>query len=355
MPLPAGDVRRYDPSTMNVNPLGVVLEARSFLRPIAWRDTTPEPASLDGCLVFPRDRRARSFDGTEIAYSVHGSGGPWVALVPGFVCNDTFWTYLVPALKDAYRVIVWDPRGLGMSGLPRSPGYRARNLSREDFAIENIARDLLAVLDAEDVSEAALVGHSMGGQTILESYRQFPDRVSALVSLTAPFESPLRTFYGHDFAGMFRAFSTAVFAMPRPSVMVWRALFLANPSFTHRVAQMLRALGPDARVEDLQRYYRHLAYLDPLVVAKMAEAMHEHSAADVLAAVKVPTLIVAGTLDTFTPVSLAQSMHEKIEHSELVVVEGASHGAVVEKPDEVNAAVRSFLDRHLAAPPAGSP
>jgi 3-oxoadipate enol-lactonase len=340
---------------MKLDPLSALLEARSFLRPIDWRGTTPEPNDLDGCLVFPRDRRARSFDGTRIAYSVHGSAGPWVALVPGFVCQDSFWTYLVPALRDAYRVIVWDPRGLGASGLPRAPGYRARNLSRDDFTIEHLSRDLEAVLDAEGVRQAALVGHSMGGQTILESYRRFPRRVSALVSLTAPFESPLRTFYGHDFEGMFRAFSTMVFAVPRPAVLLWRALFLANPGFTHRVAQMLRALGPDATVEDMAKYYRHLAYLDPLVVAKMAEAMHEHSGADVLPTVRVPTLIVAATLDTFTPVSLARSMHEQIAHSELVVVEGASHGAVVEKPDEVNAAVRSFLDRHLRSDTAASP
>jgi pimeloyl-ACP methyl ester carboxylesterase len=336
---------------MDVNPLAVLAEARSFLRPIAWRDTSPAPIDLEGCLVFPRTQRTASFDGTQIAYSVHGKGGPWVALVPGFVCNDTFWTYLVPALSDAYRVIVWDPRGLGQSGLPRAPGYRARKLSSDDFAIENVARDLRAVLDAEDVDRAALVGHSMGGQTILEAYRRFPERVSALVSLTAPFESPLRTFYGHDFEGVFKAFSTAVFAMPRPAVLLWRALLLANPSFTHRVAQMSRALGPDARVEDMGRYYRHLAYLDPLVVSKMAEAMHAHSAADVLPTVKVPTLVVAATLDTFTPVALARSMHEQIPHSELVVIEGASHGAVVEKPDEVNGAMRSFLDRHLLAPP----
>ncbi|HJP64858.1 MAG TPA: alpha/beta hydrolase [Actinomycetota bacterium] len=341
---------------MKVDALSVVMEARSFLRPPGWRDTDPEPADLDGSLVFPRDRRVRSFDGTGIAYSVHGSSGPWVALVPGFVCNDTFWTYLVPALSDAYQVIVWDPRGLGASGLPRPPGYRARNLSREDFTIENLSRDLEAVLDQEAVDAVALIGHSMGGQTILESYRRFPRRVSALVSLTGPFESPLRTFYGHDFAGMFRAFSTMVYAMPRPAaVALWRTLLLANPPFTHRVAQMLRALGPDARVQDMAKYYRHLAYLDPLVVAKMAEAMHQHSAAEVLPTVTVPTLIVAATLDTFTPVSLARSMHEQIAHSELVVVEGASHGAVVEKPSEVNAAVRSFLDRHLmaAAPSTG--
>ncbi|MFN2590444.1 MAG: alpha/beta hydrolase [Actinomycetota bacterium] len=332
---------------MDVNPVAMLAEARQLLRPIGWRGTVPGPADLDGCLVFPRDRRARSFDGTAIAYSVHGSRGPWVALVPGFICQDTFWTYLVPALQDAYRVIVWDPRGLGLSGMPRAPGYRARKLTRDDFSVEAVARDLEAVLDAEGARKAALIGHSMGGQTILEAYRQFPERISALVSLTAPFESPLRTFYGHDFSGMFRAFSAMAFAMPRPAIVLWRLLFVANPVFTHRVAQMLRALGPDAKVDDMHRYYRHLAFLDPLVVSKMAEAMHAHSAADVLPTVRVPTLVIAATLDTFTPVSLARFMHEQIADSELVVVDGASHGAVVEKPSEVNAAVRSFLDLHL--------
>lgn len=96
----------------------------------------------------------------------------------------------------------------------------------------------------------------------------------------------------------------------------------------------------------MEAYYRHMAFLDPLVMMKMAEAMRSHSAADVLETIRVPTLIVAGTLDTFTPVALAQAMHERIANSELVVLDGTSHGAVIEKPNEVNAAVRDFLTRH---------
>jgi pimeloyl-ACP methyl ester carboxylesterase len=328
-----------------VDVAGFLNDARSFLRPIGWR-ASPRPSDLEGALLFERDRRVGSFDGTEIAYGVYGDSGPWVILVPGFVCPDNFWKYLLPDLARDHRVVVYDSRGLGLSGMPRRPGYRARNLSSEDFSIANHARDILAVLDAEGATKAALIGHSMGGQTILEFYRRSPDRVSALVSLTGPFESPIRTFYGRDFTNVFRGADQVLRLFPRPTILLWRALLLANPAVPHTAAQLARALGPLAKQEDMESYYRHMAFIDPLVMMKMAEAMRSHSAADVLETIRVPTLIIAGTLDMFTPPALAEAMHHRIAKSELVVLDGASHGAVIEKPNEVNAAVRDFLTRH---------
>ena len=330
---------------MPLDPSALLSEGRRFVRPIAWRGTEPDPSAVDS-LLFPRERRARSFDGTPIAYSVFGRKGSWVALVPGYCCPDNFWKYLVPALRERHRVIVWDLRGLGLSGLPREPGYRARNLSIDDFSIEANARDLEAVLDDAGARRAALVGHSMGGQIILEAYRRFPDRVSALVSLTAPFESPIRTFYGRDFTRFVQAVNATIRSFPRPAIVLWRALF-ANPTLSNKLAQLIRALGPHAKVEDMAPYYRHMAGLDPLIMLKMAEAMRTHSAADVLPSVKVPTLIVTGTLDTFTPPAIGEAMREEIPRAELVVIDEASHGAVIEKPDEVNAAVLDFLRRRV--------
>jgi pimeloyl-ACP methyl ester carboxylesterase len=336
---------------MLLDPTAPLRALRHALRPIGWRSTSPHPAELEGCLIFKRDRRVRSFDGTEIAYTVEGHTGPWVVLVPGFSCPDNFWRYLVPALTDRYRVIVYDLRGQGLSGLPRPPGYRAMRLSPEDFAIPNHAKDVAAILDKEGVDQAALIGHSMGVQIILEAYREFPERVRALVSLTGPFESPLKTFYGRNFNNIFHGLRITLEAMPRPALLLWRALFLANPGFTHRLAQFGRSLGPDARLEDMAPYYRHMAFLDPVVMLKMVESMRSHSAADLLSKVDAPTLVVAADLDMFTPVALAKVMDETLPDSELVVIEGAGHGAVIEKPDQVNEAVRSFLDRRMDAQP----
>ena len=326
----------------------VLRAAGDFLRPAGWRGLTPDERGLEGCLLFPRDKRVTSFDGTQIAYSVFGSRGPWVALVPGFCCPDNFWRYLLPELRKRYRVIVYDLRGLGLSGLPRRAGRRARSLSADDFTIENHVRDLEAVLDAERVKRAALLGHSMGGQIVLEAYRDFAEQISAVVFLTAPYESATRALYGRDLDTAFRGLELAIRALPRASVLLWRSLFLANPALTHRMAQVVRALGASAKAEDMATYYRHMAFLDPIVLMKMAHAMRAHSAADVVPTIDVPTLIVAGSADTFAPPRLAKAMHLAIPHSEIVFLEEGTHGAIIEFPEEVNRAVTSFLARHLA-------
>lgn len=155
-----------------VDPAALAQLGWDLLRPVGWRGKTPDPDDLDGSLIFERDGFAQSPDGTEIAYAVHGHAGPWVALVPGFVCPDNFWKYLLPELAQNYRVIIYDLRGLGRSGTPREPGRRARNLSPEDFSIPKQVRDLKAVMDAAGAQRAALIGHSMGGQIILEAYEQ---------------------------------------------------------------------------------------------------------------------------------------------------------------------------------------
>lgn len=322
--------------------------ARDLVRPFAWRGRGPGPEHRGGAGLFHKPRRVSSSDGTPIAYTVLGKSGPWVALVPGFVCPDSHWRYLAPDLARDHRVVVWDLRGLGQSGLPRPPGYRAGNLRMEDFSIEVLAGDLEAVLDDAGAERAALVGHSMGGQTILEAYRRSPGRIAALAFVTAPYESAMRTFYGRDVTALTRALDRAVRLLPRPlPVMAWRSLLLVDPRVPHALGRLVRALGPDARVEDMAEYYRHLGLLDPLVVLRMAEAMRAHSAEDVLPTVGVPSLVLAADMDTFCPMGVAESMHRRIPGADLVVIAGAAHAAIVEKPRDVNAAVRRFLERHL--------
>jgi pimeloyl-ACP methyl ester carboxylesterase len=306
---------------------------------------------VEGGTLFPKDRCIVSFDGTHIAYTFLGTqkkGQPTVVLCAGYVCPDNFWKYLAPALARKYRVLVWNYRGSGASGSPREPGYRARNFTASDFTMDKYARDLKEILDHEDIDEIVVVGHSMGVQVCLESYRLMPDRVKAIVSVTGPYASPLRTFYNSTLGPrVFPAVRTVMNVFPRPMKVLWRALF--KSPLPHPGAIRLGALGPKAKAEDMRPYYEHMAELDLLVMMKMVEGMHLHSAEDLLRSIDAPTLVIVGDQDNFTPPWLGRVMASRIPIAELVVVPGGTHGTIIEEPKIVNKAIIDFLGRHLNA------
>ncbi|HEX9696629.1 MAG TPA: alpha/beta hydrolase [Actinomycetota bacterium] len=297
--------------------------------------------------LFPKDRCIVSFDGTHIAYTMLGSGdGPVIALCAGYVCPDNFWTYLAPELAKRARVLIWNYRGAGVSGMPREPGFWARGVSVEDFAVRNYAKDLKAILDHEGIDKIALVGHSMGAQVCLESYRLMPERVVALVSISGPFSSPVRTFYNLAmFPKIFAVARVGINAFPRPAHGVWRALF--KTGLPHAVARATGAIGSKCKADDMAAYYEHMAELDPIVMMKMAEAMHRHSAEDLLRHIQVPALVITGDRDNFTPPWIGRIMASRIPVAEQVVIEGGSHAAIIEEPQIVNDAVTDFLKRHV--------
>lgn len=300
----------------------------------------------EGGTLFPKDRCVVSFDGTHIAYMIKGRSGPVVALCAGYCCPDNFWKYLAPALSKKYRVLIWNYRGCGVSGMPREPGYRARNYSVEDFRMDRYAQDLKTILDHEKIDEVILVGHSMGTQVCLETYRIMPNRVRALVSITGPYSSALHTLYNTTIAPRLFPLVRQVLGKIPPAKPIWRAAF--RSPLTHPVAIQLGALGPMTKVEDMKPYYEHLSDLDPLVMLKMAEAMHEHSAEDLLRKLDVPALIVVGERDNFVPPWLGHVMTSRIPVAELVTVPGGTHGTIIENPRLVNRSVLDFLERHLS-------
>lgn len=301
-----------------------------------------------GGTLFPKDRCVVSFDGTHLAYTIQGKGDHVVALCAGFCCPDNFWRYLAPALARKYRVLIWNYRGSGVSGMPREPGYRARNYTVEDFRLDRYARDLKEILDHEGISKVALIGHSMGSQVCLEAYRLMPNRVSAYVSITGPYASAIHTFYNTTIAPrVFPLASVLLGRLPAAFAPVWRALFRSG--LPHPLAIRLGVLSELTKSEDMRTYYDHLATLDPQVVLKMAQAMHEHTAEDILRKVKVPSLVVVGDRDNFVPPWLGHVMASRIPMAELVNVPGGTHGTIIEFPKLVNKAVVGFLDRALGA------
>lgn len=298
--------------------------------------------------VFAKDRRTTVSDGTTIAYTVRGDGTRTPAVFAnGWSCSDAYWAFLVPALIErGHPCVIPDTRGNGLSGLPRPPGRGAKDLLPGDMSVARMGRDLVEVLDHAGVERAVFIGHSMGVQTMLESYRHAPERAVALVAVAGPYENPLHTFYG---VSLVHHIFPLAYAVVRNAPELLRPLWsgIRHVHFGHAAARFLRAAGPKSTVEAMAPYLLHMATRDPAVLMEAVAAMRTHSAADLLPHISVPTLILAATLDTFTPPRGQKRMHELVPGSEIVWFDEAGHTLPIEEPDAIAAAIDDFLTRRV--------
>jgi 3-oxoadipate enol-lactonase len=295
--------------------------------------------SLPPGVYWPKDRSVRSDDGAEITYTFLGpDDGQVVALCSGFLCPDTWWYYLAPALADAgYRVLLFHYRGIATSTLPPRSGPDA-------FTVDRFAADLRAIADEEDLTDLAIVGHSMGVQVMLEAYRLLRRRTIGVVALTGPYASPVHTLYGRREMVVVYEFARLLFRLTLPPVLrfAWRAGWTHLPFLT--VGRAVRAFGPRTSDEIVDSYVRHAAQMDPQLVLRIAQGMHAHTAMDLLPDVHVPALVVVGGKDPFSPPHLGQEMVDEMPDAILRTVPDGTHGTILEYPDMVNAFVLEFLE-----------
>lgn len=116
-----------------------------------------------------RAQTVSSFDRISIAYETRGDGDA-VVLVHGWSCDRTYWEGQLDHFARAYRVVILDLAGHGESGRERS-----------GWTISAFGEDVTAVVRELDPERVVLVGHSMGGDVILEAALRLPGRVAGLV------------------------------------------------------------------------------------------------------------------------------------------------------------------------------
>jgi pimeloyl-ACP methyl ester carboxylesterase len=282
-------------------------------------------------------------DGSPIYYRCLGTetGALPVVLSDGIGCDGYVWKYLERALAPSRRLIHWHYRGHGNTPEPRD---------RRRVSVPDLADDLAAVMDAAGAERAVLAGHSMGVQVCLEAFRRSRERVAGLVLMCGAYGNPLRTFKGS--AALESALPWISFAVnraPRLIGAVWKNLVPTRAAFA--IAARTELNAELIRLEDFMPYLEHIARVDlPLFVEMLGHA-GRHSAREILPTIDVPTLLIAGERDGFTPRELSEEMARSIPGATLLVVEGGSHTAPIERPQLVNEAVERFV-RGLDPPAA---
>ncbi len=250
-----------------------------------------------------------------MAYEVRGTGQP-VVLVHGHPFNRSMWGAQVAFLACSYQVITYDLRGYGQSS-------GASTL----VPLERFAEDLEALRVALQLDFFALAGLSMGGQIALEYYRQHPDRVRALLLLDtfATLDSPARRQDRLDTAAQLEQLGMAQHAREVLPKMVAPATLREQPAVAEAVLTMMQTTPPQGAAGALRGRAERRDYTS------------------MLAKISVPTLVLVGRDDVFTPVADAVFMQERIAGAQLCVVEGAGHLPPMETPRECNAALNQFL------------
>lgn len=252
-------------------------------------------------------------DGRSIAYAVLGAGDDVVVLVHGYGGDKNSWLFVQEPLADGRTVYAID-----------LPGHGTSDKDVGDGSLDTLASSLVGFLEAAGITQAHLVGHSLGGAVILAAAAQVPERVRS-VTLVAP------AGFGTDVdASYLRGFADAT--SRRELKPYLGKLFADEGLVTRRL------------VEDLLKYKRLDGVdtaLHTLLGTLLDGDVQAIDAAPLLAAVQAPAAVVWGGADRILPpntdaVGGAASVR---------IVDGAGHMAHMEAPSAVREVIEETTKR----------
>jgi 3-oxoadipate enol-lactonase len=237
--------------------------------------------------------------------------GPTVVVGGSIGCTLDAWNSLLDALSRDYRVIVYDHRGHGGSPAPPGP-----------YTLDELAADVLEVLDGWQAQRAHFVGLSLGGMIAQHIAAHHPTRVDRLVLLctAAHYDDPAGW---HDRAALVRGGGTER---------------IADVSLERWLTSDYRRAHP----VEVQRWRRAIVGVDREGYAGCCEAIAAMDLRPALASIEAPTMVLAGSDDPAAPPEQVRDLAASIPGAQFAVVPGA-HVPTIEHPDPVNKAVQAHL------------
>lgn len=227
------------------------------------------------------------------------------------------------------RMVFYDQRGHGRSG----------EADPETYTLTQLGQDLECVLtEAAPRGAIVLVGHSMGGMTVLSHARQYPEQYGRMIVGAALISSAAE--------GVTRSPLGEI--LKNPAVEALRFTARSAPKLTHRgrnvsrslIAPVLRAasysdLHVSRSLDAFSQCMMNGTPIATLVGFLRALEVHDETAG-LWTLLRVPTLIACGDHDLITPDEYSRKMAASLPRSELVIVTGASHLALLDKPEAIN-------------------
>jgi pimeloyl-ACP methyl ester carboxylesterase len=274
----------------------------------------------------------------------------------GYCLSQDSWHFQRAALRGVVRTVHWDQRSHGRSGR----GV-AQTRDDEPVTIEQLGRDLKAVIDAAaPEGPLVLVGHSMGGMTVMALADQYPELIRERVVGVA--------FVGTSSGRL----GEVNYGLPVAGVNAVRRVLPGVLKALGQRAELVekgRRATADLFAGVIKRYSFASRDVDP-AVARFAERMIESTPIDVVAEyypafndhdktealvhfADLPVLVLAGVQDLVTPSEHSEAIADLLPDAELVLVPDAGHLVMLEHPEVVTDRLADLLTR-TGAVPAGA-
>ena len=253
--------------------------------------------------------------GIEIGYDEAGSGTP-VVLLHGFPFNRSMWSEQIEVLTSRHHVLAPDLRGHGETTVTTEPA-----------TMEEMARDVAALMEKLEIRRAAICGLSMGGYVAMALYRMFPLRARALILADTRAGADTEEAKANREAQAEKALQQGMAGIADamlPKLLSPKTV-ARNPAVVARVREMILKTSPEGAAAALRG---------------MAQRRDQTG---FLSRVICPALIAVGREDMIAPLPEAQLMHREIGGSRLEVIEDAGHVSNIEQPASFNRALTKFL------------
>lgn len=256
----------------------------------------------------------------DLHYEVCGSGEPLV-LIPGFAAGAWIWSRNVAQLAKEFRVVTFDPRGIGKSSYASEP-----------VTMRVLAEDTAALLHELGIERAHMLGVSFGGFVAQEFALAYPQSTRTLSLCCTSFGGPNHV---------------------APSMDILTAVVSTEGFNTkERIRRnLLPAFSPDF-VRD------HPEEVDGFINLRLTNAVVEEAYRSQLkaglgfdaearvGAIKAPTLVLSGDADAIVPSENSRNLAAKIPGATLRLIEDGSHLFFLEQPDKFNQNVIEFLSQN---------
>jgi pimeloyl-ACP methyl ester carboxylesterase len=244
-------------------------------------------------------------------------------LIAGVGYGSWFWHKIAPALAEHYQVITFDNRGAGSSSKPAGP-----------YTVTMLAADTAGLLDALEIKDAFVMGHSLGGYIAQELIVNHPELISKLILAS--------TNHGGQQVIPITPEAMEVLTNRQgdPLELIKRGISIAcAPGFMEEKITVIQELI-DYRLSNPVPPAQYQAQV--MAGAGMGTITSEQIAQR-MAAIQVPTLILFGEFDMVVPPGNADLLADKITDAQVKIIPNSGHIFPIEEPSATVAAIDEFL------------